>query len=52
MSRVAADNEKRVLRVGDVDLGVLHLTLLIGDFKNTVRGYCLDIPRFEESPNN
>ena len=23
-----------------------------GDSKNTVRGYCLDIPRFEESPNN
>ena len=22
------------------------------DSKNTVRGYCLDIPRFEESPNN
>ena len=24
----------------------------IGDPKNTVRGYCLDIPRFEESLND
>ena len=24
----------------------------IGDSRNTVRGYCLDIPRFEESLNN
>ena len=23
----------------------------LGDSKNTVRGYCLDIPRFEESLN-
>ena len=25
--------------------------LHLGDSKNTVRGYCLDIPRFEESLN-
>ena len=24
----------------------------VGDSKNAVRGYCLDIPRFEESLNN
>ena len=24
----------------------------LGDSKNTVRGYCLDVPRFEESLNN
>ena len=24
----------------------------LGDSRNTVREYCLDIPRFEESPNN
>ena len=23
-----------------------------GDSNNTIRGYCLDIPRFEESLNN
>ena len=26
--------------------------LHLGDSKNTVRGHCLDIPRFEESLNN
>ena len=29
------------------DLGVAGL----GDSNHTVRGYCLDIPRFEESPD-
>ena len=27
-------------------------TRSLGDSKNTARGYCLDIPRFEESLNN
>ena len=26
--------------------------IYLGDSKNTVRGYCLDIPRLEESLNN
>ena len=25
---------------------------LLGESENTARGYCLDIPRLEESPNN
>ena len=31
---------------------VLPLAACVGDSKNSVRGYCLDIPRFEESLNN
>ena len=39
----------RVARVvQEAPEGAHHL----GDSKDTVRGYCLDIPRFEESPNN
>ena len=29
-----------------------HSLLHLGDSKNDVRGYCLDIPRFEESLND
>ena len=29
-----------------------HRPPRLGDSTNTVRGYCLDMPRFEESPNN
>ena len=32
--------------------GILLLVVVLGDSNNTVRGYCLDIPRFEESLNN
>ena len=41
--------ERRVLRdhiTVPVDVGS---QVNLGDSKNTVRGYCLDIPRFEES---
>ena len=39
--RAAHDDAPVPLRVHD-----------LGDSKNTVGGYCLDIPRFEESLNN
>ena len=30
----------------------IYIYIYIGDSKNTVRGCCLDIPRFEESLGN
>ena len=32
-------------------VGALRVGSRLGDAKHTVRGYCLDIPRFEESLN-
>ena len=37
------------LMMPSIGAGVIGLAIRLGDSKSTVRGHCLDIPRFEES---
>ena len=50
---VSVVNAVYAVHASEQELGpVQALETTLGDSKNTVRGDCLDIPRFEESLNN
>ena len=64
VSELSGEDFRRAVRARPVAGGRVSRTLhevpdeacagtrAVGDSRNTVRGYCLDIPRFEESLNN